>query len=93
MLAALPALGHERFRVVGTITQQQATAIQIAPGDGRIVSVALDVITRIRRGGERAAASELKVGQRVDVDALGDSEEDLMALEVTILPSAGAPAR
>jgi len=37
------------------------------------------------------AASELKAGRSVVVDALGDSEADLLALEVKIVPAIAPP--
>jgi hypothetical protein len=43
--------------------------------------------TLIYRDKQKVAATELKVGRSVVVDALGDSFDDLVALEVNIVPA------
>jgi len=92
ILLTIPAAAHEEFRVVGTVTKAARTGVEIRIADGRIIPVRFDVVTRVWRGEERVADTELRTGGRVDIRAIGDSlEEDLLALEVHIV-GASAPA-
>lgn len=85
--AALSA--HEEFRVIGTISKHQGTVINVKARDGKMASIRLDKQTAISRDSKKVDAAELKVGLTVVVDAYGDSEEDLLALEIRIVPPIG----
>ena len=87
LLAATPALAHDEFRIIGTITKQEPKALQVKTKDGKTLSVALNGETYISRQNKKVAAAELKTGGSVVVDALGDSEDDLVAVEVRIVPA------
>ena len=80
---------HEEFRVVGTISKLQAAVMNVKARDGKLASIRLDKQTAISRDGKKVEAAELKVGLTVVVDAYGDSEEDLLALEIRIVPPIG----
>ncbi len=43
-------------------------------------------VARVSRDKKKVDAAELTVGLTVVVDAYGDSEEDLLALEIRIVP-------
>jgi hypothetical protein len=81
---------HEDFRVIGTVTRHQASAIGVKKKDGKVASIRLDKQTMISRDGKKVDAAEIKVGTSVVVDAYGDSEEDLLALEIRIVPAIAA---
>ena len=53
----------------------------------------MDVVSRIWRDKVRVDGTELKTGANVVVRALGDSEEDLIALEINLVPATGGQAR
>ncbi len=83
------ALGHEDFRVIGTLTQAGATQIQVRDRDGKTLSIKIDKQTVIRKDRKEVDAVALTTGNSVVVDALGDSEADLLALEIRIVPPIG----
>jgi len=89
---AAPALAHEEFRVVGEITQAKADSIQVKMRDGRTANVNLDAQTKISKDKDKADASALKAGQFVVVDAYGDDFNDLLALDIKLVPPI-APAK
>ena len=78
-------LAHENFRIIGTATKVQTAQLDVKTKD-RPVSVRMDKQTSFLRDGKKVPAGELKVGQSVVVEAYGDSFEDLLALEVRIVP-------
>lgn len=86
-----PLFAHDEFRIIGTITKPGSTALKVKAKDGKTVSVALNAETFISRDRKKAQASELKAGSNVVIDALGDSYEDLVAVQVRIVPSITAP--
>ncbi|MEQ1760076.1 MAG: hypothetical protein ABL986_17300 [Vicinamibacterales bacterium] len=87
LLIAPPMLvAHEEFRVVGTVTTRQATQIVVKATDGGTVAIAVNKQTRVTRDKKSVDLAELKPGVTVVVDALGDSEDDLLAVDVQIVP-------
>ncbi len=93
LLAGLPAVAHEEFHLVGTIAQREPATIQILTVDNRRITVRVDVVSRIWRDKVRVDDTELKTGANVAVRALGDSEEDLIALEINLMPATGGQPR
>ena len=51
---------------------------------GKTLSILLDKKTKVNVDKKKATTAELKVGQSVVVDAFGDDEFDLLALDVRI---------
>jgi hypothetical protein len=94
ILGATRLLAHDEFRIIGTITKLQDSQLQVKNREGKTFSIKINTETYIHRDKEkeRTAASELKNGRSVVVDALGDSEADLLAVEVRIVPAIGGPA-
>ena len=79
-------VAHEAFRIVGTITKRQGTQLGVKTKAGRTVWVELKKTTIILRDKTKVAATELKPGLSVVVDALGDDDSDLEAKQVRIVP-------
>ena len=86
VLGASHAFAHDDFRIIGALTKIADSRIDVKSKDGKTTSIRMDKQTSITRNKEKVAASELKVGRSVVVDAYGDSERDLLALEVRIVP-------
>ncbi len=86
ILGATSLSAHDNFRVIGTISKLQATQLDVKTKEAGTVSIAIDKQTVVWRDKKKIPASELKMGLSVVVDAYGDSEEDLLALDVTIVP-------
>jgi hypothetical protein len=84
--AMVPASAHDNFRIIGTVTRLQKTLIDVKNADGKTVTIRLDKQTAVTRDKKKIDVAELKTGQSVVVDAYGDSEADLLALEVRIVP-------
>jgi hypothetical protein len=91
-LAGVPASAHEEFQVAGTIAKLDPDGIAVKTAEGKIIAVRFGGPTRFWRGEERAPTVELKMGERVDIRAYGDTLEDLLALDVTLAPNQTPPA-
>lgn len=90
-LVAWPVSAHEEFRIIGTLTRVQDTQIDVRTRDSKTIAVKLDKQTVVTRDKKKVAVTQLKSGQSVVVDALGDDESDLLALEVRIVPAIVRP--
>ena len=84
---AVPLVAHDEIRVIGNITKHVDSTISVKDDKSKTRSVRLDKFTSITRDNQAVGASELKVGVRVVVDAGGDTEADLVAFEIRIVPS------
>jgi hypothetical protein len=60
--------GHQPSEVDGQVTAVSATSITIAPHSGDPVTLTLDATTVIYVNGQRAAAADLKVGDRAQAE-------------------------
>ena len=89
MLGAGAAFGHEYFRVIGTVTNYRDSTLDVKSREGRTTSVRLDGQTIVTRDREEVEAGELKGGLSVVVDAYGDTEDDLLALDIRIVSPIG----
>jgi hypothetical protein len=81
-----PLLAHGGYtHVMGTVTAVDATHVEVKTTAGKMVSMKLSDATTYKqeKGGAAATAADLKVGQRVLVDAKGHGA-DLEASEVRI---------
>ena len=85
VLAATVARAHDEFRIIGTITAAQATQIQVKSREGKTLSIKVNDETLVYRDNKKVARAELKAGRFVVVDALGDTIEDSLALEVRLV--------
>ena len=78
---------HDHFRVIGTVTKLEKSEMDVKDKTGKTLSILLDKQTKVNVDKKRVTTAELKVGQSVVVDAFGDDEFDLLALDVRIVPA------
>ena len=78
---------HDEFRIIGTITAAQPTQFQVKSREGKALSIKVNDETLVYRDNKKVPRGELKAGRFVVVDALGDTIDDSLALEVRIVPS------
>lgn len=90
-LGAAPLLAHEPVRVAGTISTRQGAQIGVKTKAGRTVYIELTKTTIVLRDKTKVAATELKPGLNVVVDALGNDDSDLTAKQVRIVPAIASP--
>jgi hypothetical protein len=83
--ATTPLFAHEEFRVVGIVSSRQAAQFVVKTRENKSISIALNKQTNVTRDKKKVDASEVKVGRTVVVDAYGDSEYDLLALEIQLV--------
>jgi hypothetical protein len=77
---------HDEFRIIGTITRVQSHQIDVKQKDNKTFYIKVDKNTLVTRDKKEVPMSELKNGRSVVVQALGDDETDLLALEVRLVP-------
>jgi hypothetical protein len=87
VLAAASVRAHDEFRIIGTVTAAQPTQLQVKSREGKALSIKVNDNTLVYRDNKKVDRSELKAGRFVVVDALGDTIDDSLALEVRIVPS------
>lgn len=88
IVGASPAAAHEDYRVIGTIAKVTATTLDVKQTkDDKTISMAMNEETIVTRDATTVGASELKTGLSVVVDAHGDSLEELLVLDVRIVPA------
>src|SRR5215207_10629488 len=78
---------HEHFRVIGTVTKLEKTEIAVKNKAGKTLSLSMDKQTKVNIDKKKVTTAELKVGQSVVVDAYGDDEFDLLAVDIRIVPA------
>jgi hypothetical protein len=86
LIGSNTALGHEEFRVIGTLTSRAETIIEVASRDGATRSIKVDRQTVITRDAGPVDVNVLEAGMTLVIDAYGDSLDDLLALEIRIVP-------
>jgi hypothetical protein len=87
VVRAAPAMAHDDYRIIGTIAKVTAKILDVKQTkDGKTISMRTDEATLVTRDKKKVGAAELKAGLSVVVDARGDSLEDLVVLEVRIVP-------
>jgi hypothetical protein len=83
----VPALAHDDYRIIGTIAKVTATALDVKQTkDGKTIAMTLDSATLVTRDKKKVERAELETGLNVVVDARGDSLEDLVVVEVRLVP-------
>jgi hypothetical protein len=87
VLGATQLMAHDEFRIIGTVTKRQDSRLEVKTKEGKTIPIGLNTTTTVWRNKKKVATTELKVGQSVVIDALGDSYADLVAFEVRIVPS------
>ena len=86
-LGAARAFAHDEYRIIGTIATRQNAQLQVKSREGKTYSMKVDGETLVYRDNKKVPATELRAGRYVVVDALGDSEADLVAVEVRLIAS------
>jgi hypothetical protein len=83
--------GHENFRIVGILSKVTDRVMEVKDKEGKPFTVNLTKRTIVKRDKEKEelALSALSVGQSVVVEAYGDNESDLEALDIRIVPPIG----
>ena len=84
---------HEQFRVIGTVTSVTGVKMAVRTKEGETAAITLNMDTTIKRDGKAAPASAIKAGQSVVVDAYGDDYDDLLAIDIRIVPPISAPTK
>lgn len=90
LLTSLNLFAHDNFRVIGTVSRQEASRIEVKAASGKATFIRLDKQTQVTQDKKKVGTTELKVGRSVVVDAYGDDESDLLALEIRIVPPIAA---
>jgi hypothetical protein len=91
-LISAGAAAHDEYRIIGTATRVTPTSLDVKQTkDATVVSMKVDKQTIVTRDKKTVARDELKAGAHVVVDALGDSLEDLLVLEVRLVPPPPRP--
>ena len=86
--AAIPALAHDDYRIIGTIVKVDANRIDVKQTrDKKVVSMLMETSTLVTRDKKKVARTELKVGANVVVDARGDDVDDLSVVEIKLVPA------
>lgn len=80
------AMGHEEFRVIGTLLTHSETMIEVAARDGATRTIKVDRQTLVTQDTQPTEVSALEDGMTLVIDAYGDTMDDLLALEIRIVP-------
>ena len=86
-LGAAQAFAHDEYRIIGTVVGRQDAQLQVKSREGKMYSMKVDGETLVYRDNKKVPATELRAGRYVVVDALGDSEADLVVVEVRLIAS------
>ncbi len=86
-LSAIGLRAHDDYRIIGTVTRVSAPTIEVKQTkDARTIVMKMDSATIATRDKKKVPLTDIKVGQYVVVDAQGDSLDDLVVLEVRLVP-------
>ena len=81
------AWAHEEYRIIGTVLKLSTDRLDVKQTkDGKTISMLTDHLTIYTRDKKKVKRADLKVGTNVVVDGIGDAIEDLLVLEVKIVP-------
>lgn len=91
-VSLVPVLAHDDYRIIGTITRVTSTSLDVKQTkDGKTIAMKTDSATVVTRDKRKVERAELKTGLNVVVDAQGDSLDDLVVLEVRLVPPSAKP--
>jgi len=86
-LSAIGLRAHDDYRIIGTVTRVAASTLEVKQTkDARTIAMKMDSATIASRDKKKVPLTDVKVGQYVVVDAQGDSLDDLVVLEVRLVP-------
>ena len=90
-LIAPSVRAHDDYRIIGTVVRIAAPTLEVRQTKGgKTIAMKMDSATIASRDKKKVPLTDVKAGQYVVVDARGDSLEDLVVLEVRLVP---APAK
>jgi hypothetical protein len=86
-LSAVGLGAHDDYRIIGTVTRIAAPTLEVKQTkDGKTIAMKMDSATIATRDKKKVPLTDVKAGQYVVVDARGDSLDDLVVLEVRLVP-------
>jgi hypothetical protein len=90
LLSPFTALAHEghAHNVMGTVSSVEGGHLMLKTTDGKSVMVMLDAKTKVTRGNEKLAVSQLKVGDRIVAEGM----EEKSMIKATTVQVGTAPA-
>jgi hypothetical protein len=90
-LSAIGLRAHDDYRIIGTVTRVAGSTLEVKQTkDARTIAMTLDSATVATRDKKKVPLTDVTAGQYVVVDAQGDSLDDLVVLDVRLVPK---PAR
>ena len=84
-LVATPSVAHEKFKIVGSVVKIHAEQIDVKAVDGATYEIDFLDGVPVTRQHKKVARTELRVGAKVIVNALGHDMFDLEAVEVQLV--------
>jgi hypothetical protein len=84
-LVATPSVAHEKFKIVGSVVKVHAEQIDVKALDGATYEIDFLDGVPVTRKHKKVARTELRVGAKVIVNALGHDMFDLEAVEVQLV--------
>lgn len=84
-LVAAPSVAHEKFTIVGSVVKIHAEQIDVKAVDGATYEIDFLDGVPVTRHHKKVARTELRVGAKVIVNALGHDMFDLEAVEVQLV--------
>lgn len=86
MVALTTVLSAHIVEVTGTILSRDGANLEVGTADGT-VTVKLEANTAVMRNKRRVEQDQLKPGVRIEAQTLDDTDAELVAFLVTILPA------
>jgi hypothetical protein len=94
VMLAVPAVsrahGGHAHKVMGTVSSVDGQNFMVKTTDGKTVMVMMDAKTKITRGKAKAAAADLKVGERIVAEG---AEEKAMIMATSVQLAAPAATK
>jgi hypothetical protein len=80
-----PSVAHEKFKIVGSVVKIHAEQIDVKAVDGATYEIDFLDGVPVTRKHKKVARTELTIGAKVIVNALGHDMFDLEAVEVQLV--------
>jgi hypothetical protein len=87
---ATPVFAHVPMRVVGVVMSREKDQITVKTSEGKTVSIYIPKDTKVTGDNKPVDPTQVKIKATVVIDGIGDSEEDLVAFEVRLVPPISA---
>ena len=88
VLATVLLSAHDEYRIIGTVTKITSTTLAVKQTkDGKVITMKTDANTLVTKDKKKVARADIKAGGHVVVDALGDTIDDLLVVEVRLVPA------